>query len=154
MMDIYFLYPHDNKANGSNSNLTYCTGLPEMSERYCTGLPETSERYVIFFLLSVIDSMIFTFLLCTLNYHMLILTLAEVSQESLLAEISLERLMANILWWKNILSLLFLLLSGNRRREIEESNIIAIMLNQLNELQMLNTRIPEKILLGQRPLLR
>jgi hypothetical protein len=76
----------------------YCTGLPvigllETSERYCTGLPETSERYIIFFLLSVIGSMIFTFLLCTLNYQMLILTLAEVNQERLLAEISLESLL-------------------------------------------------------------
>jgi hypothetical protein len=66
-----------------------------MSERYCTGLPEMSERYVIFFLLSVIGSTISTFLLCTLNYQMLILTLAEVSQESVLAEISLESLLAN-----------------------------------------------------------
>jgi hypothetical protein len=68
-----------------------------MSERYYIGLPKMSGRYVIFFLLSVIGSTIFTFLLCTLNYQMLILTLAEVSQESLLAEISLESLMANIL---------------------------------------------------------
>jgi hypothetical protein len=76
------------------SNLTYCiglptTGLPETSERYCTGLPEMSERYVIFFLLSVIGSTVSTFLLCNLNYQMLIITLAEVSQESILAEISL-----------------------------------------------------------------
>jgi hypothetical protein len=66
-----------------------------MSERYCTWLPEMSKRYVIIFLLSVIGSLISTFLLCTLNYQMLILPLAKVSQESLLAEISLESLLAN-----------------------------------------------------------
>jgi hypothetical protein len=73
------------------------TGLPETPERYCIGIPKMSERYVIFLLLSVVGSSISTFLLCTLNYQMLILTLAEVSQESLLAEISLESLLANIL---------------------------------------------------------
>jgi hypothetical protein len=81
------------------SNITYCTGLPETSERYCIGLSKTSERYVIFFFLRVIDSTISTFLLCTLNYQMLILTLTEVSQESLLAEISLVSLRANNMLW-------------------------------------------------------
>jgi hypothetical protein len=47
------------------------------------------------YLLSVIGSTISTFLLCSLNYRMLIVTLAEINHESLLAEISQESLVAN-----------------------------------------------------------